>query len=291
MTSHLSIVTPVFNSFEDLRRLFDSLLPQLNGHEMVVVNDGSTDPRISDLLSATPKVKAIHLKHNQGSSVARNAGIREATGDRILFVDADCEAGPGMVARHLDFHKHYPKEGCLGRILPRSTKSLLLRYLDKGPSPMFGLEGIAPEQGQFLSYHFFYTLNSSVPRKTLIDAGLFDERYNAAWDDIELGYRMERGGFQMRFDREAVIYHRNPETFGRFFRRQIRVGRGYWLAHNHHPEMLGRLTFENQQDAFRRGLCEAWHVGNSFSEKAGFAVLEVLGRTGFWYGYIRAKSN
>ena len=72
----LSVVLPVFNSYEYLRETLAALKPQLGNHQLIVVNDASTDPRVGELLDRQDWLQAIHLQTNGGSSRARNEGIR-----------------------------------------------------------------------------------------------------------------------------------------------------------------------------------------------------------------------
>ena len=57
-------------------------------YEVIVVNDGSTDDT-REILTRFPNVKAIH-QPNKGLSVARNVGLRAATGAVIAYTDSDC---------------------------------------------------------------------------------------------------------------------------------------------------------------------------------------------------------
>jgi len=87
-----SIIIPVYNAAEYLRECLDSLLQdEREGVEVIAIDDGSTDqsPAILDeYASRYANVRVTH-KANEGVSVARNLGIEQATGDYIIFVDAD----------------------------------------------------------------------------------------------------------------------------------------------------------------------------------------------------------
>jgi glycosyltransferase involved in cell wall biosynthesis len=87
-----SIIIPVFNVAEYLPKCIDSILIQsFKDIEIILVNDGSTDnsPKIcNDYSNNYSNVNVVH-KDNGGASDARNVGINNATGDFILFIDAD----------------------------------------------------------------------------------------------------------------------------------------------------------------------------------------------------------
>lgn len=87
-----SIIIPVYNAEAFLRKCIDSILSQtfLN-FEIILVDDGSSDncPWICDRYAQKDsRIHVIHQK-NGGSSSARNAGIRIASGEYIMFVDSD----------------------------------------------------------------------------------------------------------------------------------------------------------------------------------------------------------
>lgn len=89
----LSVIIPVYNVEEYLTQCIESVLNQiyLCKLEIILVDDGSTDKStdICDYYAAKDyRIKVIH-KINEGTSVARNVGIDAATGDYIVFLDAD----------------------------------------------------------------------------------------------------------------------------------------------------------------------------------------------------------
>lgn len=95
----ISIVVPVYNVAEVMRRCVESVLPQMSdGAELILVDDGSTDgsAHICDEYAQTPGVTVIH-KPNGGLSSARNAGIDAAKGDYLLFLDGDDYLRPGSI--------------------------------------------------------------------------------------------------------------------------------------------------------------------------------------------------
>lgn len=88
----ISIIIPVYNVQDYLRDCLDSIVSQrIHDHEVILVDDGSTDdsPFICDGYAENhPQIKAIHMD-NGGVSSARNIGLDNAQGEWIWFVDAD----------------------------------------------------------------------------------------------------------------------------------------------------------------------------------------------------------
>lgn len=108
----LSIVVPAYNVQDFIAQTLDCILPQMrDGHELVLIDDGSTDAtvdRARAVFAAWPQclVRVIE-QANAGVADARNNGVAQAHGDYILFVDSDDLLQPGAldgidaaIARH-----------------------------------------------------------------------------------------------------------------------------------------------------------------------------------------------
>ncbi len=88
----VSVIVPIYKAEKSLHKCVNSILSQTHTNiEVVLVDDGSPDgcPRICDELSATDKRIVVIHKKNGGVSSARNEGIQRATGNYLMFVDAD----------------------------------------------------------------------------------------------------------------------------------------------------------------------------------------------------------
>ncbi len=88
----ISVIIPVYNVEEYLRECVDSVLKQTyENFEIILVNDGSTDSSgeiCDEYVDKDERITVIHQK-NGGLSVARNAGLSEANGDYVYFLDSD----------------------------------------------------------------------------------------------------------------------------------------------------------------------------------------------------------
>ena len=92
MNPKVSIITPIYNGSDYIQRCVESLLAQtLKELEIILIDDGSTDDsmqKVQSLVHGKHFVRVIH-QENQGSSGARNTGLRVAKGDYLTFVDSD----------------------------------------------------------------------------------------------------------------------------------------------------------------------------------------------------------
>ena len=82
-----SIIVPVYNTEQYLKRCLDSIAKQsLKDYEVIIVNDGSTDNSLNIIKDYPYKV--IN-QQNLGLSMARNNGVKEALGEYLIFLDSD----------------------------------------------------------------------------------------------------------------------------------------------------------------------------------------------------------
>lgn len=88
----LSIIIPIYNVEDTLRRCLESVLGQMDDRmEVIIVDDGSTDTsgQIAEQMTAGRTDCRLICQANKGLSAARNAGIEAATGEYITFADSD----------------------------------------------------------------------------------------------------------------------------------------------------------------------------------------------------------
>jgi glycosyltransferase involved in cell wall biosynthesis len=103
----VSVVVPVYNEEECLGRLQEEIEEALAGipHEVIYVNDGSTDDsrRILDALAARyPNTSVVHFRRNFGKSAALAAGFERVRYEAVATMDADLQDDPTEIPRMLE---------------------------------------------------------------------------------------------------------------------------------------------------------------------------------------------
>lgn len=92
MKMNISVIIPVYNARETIERAVGSItVHEYEPVEVILVDDGSTDGSselCDELASQDERIKVIH-KENGGVSSARNAGLEAASGEYVMFLDAD----------------------------------------------------------------------------------------------------------------------------------------------------------------------------------------------------------
>ncbi|MDX2287557.1 MAG: glycosyltransferase family 2 protein [Hyphomicrobiaceae bacterium] len=134
----VSVVIPVLNEVRGLDALLGRLLPVLetSGYpfEIVFVDDGSRDGTLAKLRafnSRDPRIKAISFSRNFGKEIALAAGLRYATGDAVIAMDADLQHPPEKIPDFLAlWHRGY--DVVYAQRIDRSTDTPLRRLLARG---------------------------------------------------------------------------------------------------------------------------------------------------------------
>jgi len=101
-----SVVIPVFNEAENLKELYERLRSSMNllssDYEIIFVDDGSTDKSMevmNHIAGQDTRVKILQLARNFGQTAALSAGIKYATGDIVILMDADLQNDPADIPR------------------------------------------------------------------------------------------------------------------------------------------------------------------------------------------------
>lgn len=101
MKVNISVIIPVYNAASTILRAVDSiLLQEYEPIEVILVDDGSSDGSgalCDELAGRDPRIKVIH-KTNEGVSSARNVGLEHASGEYVMFLDADDAIRYGTLA-------------------------------------------------------------------------------------------------------------------------------------------------------------------------------------------------
>lgn len=141
----VSVVIPVFNEEQNLPKLharLSKVLAQVStDHELLFVNDGSTDRSLEvlrNLADASDNVRYLDLSRNFGHQLAATAGLDHADGDRIVIIDADLQDPPELIPEMLskmdegyDVVYARRKERKGEGLLKKGTAKLFYRLLDR----------------------------------------------------------------------------------------------------------------------------------------------------------------
>ena len=201
----LSVVVPTFDAPHHLERCLDALARSTAEHELVVVDDCSTDPQAVALARrlVEGRGRLLRLESNAGPGAARNRGAELARGEVVVFIDSDVLVRPDTLERI------------------RATFAA-----EPGAAAVFGSYDDAPDspgtvtEYRNLLHHWvhqtgpreastFWAGCGAVRREVFLQHGGFDVvRYDRpAIEDIELGMRLRAAGERVLLCPEIQVKH------------------------------------------------------------------------------------
>lgn len=220
MTSPLvSIIILTYqNGLPHVKKCLKSLLKvKYDNFEIILVDNGSTDETVKEVLSIRYKVLGIKLiknKKNLGFAKANNQATKIAKGKYILFLNNDTEVTPGFLSilvRDLENDK------AIGVVQPKIRQLLAKDKLDACASYLTNTGflyhyGYSQNQShkRFSKKLFMYSAKGAcfLARKKLIDKiGLFDDDYFAYFEDSDFCHRVWLSGSKVLYEPLSEIYH------------------------------------------------------------------------------------
>jgi O-antigen biosynthesis protein len=219
----VSIVIPVYNKCELTVGCLDSLakVGARVAHEILVVDDGSSDGTAQLLAERRDQVRAFRNPTNLGFAGSCNRGAAEARGKHILFLNNDTVALPGWLDVLVDeLHRHPAVVAVGSRLL----------YADG----LVQHAGVLFERDTRNPYHPNRLLHASDPRVNrrrelqaitaaciLIranwfkDCGCFSTNYQTGYEDLDLCLTIRKRGGTIMYEPKSAVVHLESQTPGR----------------------------------------------------------------------------
>jgi GT2 family glycosyltransferase len=199
--------------------------------EIYVVDNHSVDDSVAMVKAKFPQVKLIENQDNVGFAKANNQAIRISTGVYVLLLNPDTLVEEDTFSKCIDFMDATPECGGLGvmmvdgqgRFLPESKRGI--PYPSSSFYKLFGLSKLFPKSKKFGAYHATYIGEDEthevevlagaymmLRRSVLDEVGLLDEDYFMYGEDIDLSYRILKGGYKNYYFPQTRIIHYKGES-------------------------------------------------------------------------------
>lgn len=232
--NRVSVIIVNFNGIELLPECLNSISQQsLMPHEIIIVDNGSTDDSVKYLKKNYPVVKIIELEKNLGFAKGNNLGIKHAEGDYIALINNDAVADPRWLEEMVGvLENSSDARFCTSKILNYYDHSIIDSagdYIGIAKAYKRGNERPDTEVFNKQEYVFSACAGSAMYRRSMLDeTGLFDEMFISNLEDVDLSFRAQLQGYKCLYVPEAVVFHKVGET-------KKKIG---WT---------GRLTFRNNK--------------------------------------------
>jgi glycosyltransferase involved in cell wall biosynthesis len=252
-TPQLSVIVPTYQRRNSVARLLRALAHQTlapDTYEVIISIDGSRDGTLElvETFSAPYRLAQV-WQSNSGRAAARNAGIRLAQGEVLVFLDDDMEPAPDCLDSHWRAHSAGSRLVVIGAVPIRREEhdppvadyiaAKFKQHLDR----------LAQPDHQFM-LRDFYSGHFSIRRAVLFEIGLFDETFRIYGnEDLELSWRLRKAGVKLIYLPTAVAHQQYAKDFAALVHDTIAKGHTAILLASKHPESFAEL----QLNGYDRG--------------------------------------
>ena len=229
MCQSISIILPNFNGQQLLKKNIPSLLEAVNSfeHEIIVVDDCSTDESVQFLKETYPDIKIIQNKINCGFSATCNEGIFAAKMTLLCIVNTDVTFTPdyftimmpefsnkslfAVKGDIVNYRNSYSDVINIGKTISLYFKHGFLRFDSKKPLTTKTL--IPDNSTQFVTLGCCFVCN----REIMLKLKGFDEIFSPFyWEDADLAHRAIKSGFKILYLPESKVFHQTSSTISNY---------------------------------------------------------------------------
>ncbi|MCE5253619.1 MAG: mycofactocin biosynthesis glycosyltransferase MftF [Actinomycetia bacterium] len=206
--------------------------------EVIVVDDGSTDPSAVADVVARHDARLLTNECNHGAPYSRNRAARVAAGEILAFIDSDCVPGRGWLGELIPYFC-WDKVGAVGgRTVNYYTGSRLDRYEEVSSPLDMGKDLIIQARGQ--STFYVPTCNLLVRRSTYEDLGGLREDLLVG-EDVDFCWRLRANGLYLVYAPEGLVRHKHRDRLGAMLRRRAEYGTSEATLYSLHRDKRKRF--------------------------------------------------
>jgi GT2 family glycosyltransferase len=198
--TRLSVLVPFHSGLEALSRCLEALDPLPPASELIIAADGALED--CSAVAAAHHGQVVVIRGPAGPAVARNVAAMSATGDVLVFIDADVVVSAGALERLLHTFVRYP-----------GLAAVFGAYDEDPADPGFvsqykNLSHAFVHQSSSTRARTFWAGFGAIRRDVFVATGGFDERLRrSSVEDIDLGYRLTAAGHEIRLDSSLIACH------------------------------------------------------------------------------------
>lgn len=274
-----SVILCVRNGAATIGAQLEALAAQECPHEweLVLVDNGSTDetmPIVSQWQPRIPNLRVVEALEKAGLGYARNVGAAAARADVLAFCDADDVADPGWLAGLIAGAREADLVAG-GLELELLNDQVTLRWRDMPEDDL----RVGPHA---LGRPYAMGANFAVRRSVYEAVGGCDEVFITCGDDVDLSWRILRGGGSIVFRPDAVMHYRLRSDLRGMVKQRYRYGEIHALLRRRFRDAVPAPRLAERWPTYRSLLLYCWHV---LADRERRGVW--LGTAGYCAGRIR----
>ncbi|MBR3655936.1 MAG: glycosyltransferase family 2 protein [Prevotella sp.] len=220
----LSVVIVSYNVRDYLENCLQSVSRALEGieGEVFVVDNHSDDDSVETVRAQYPWVRLIENQENMGFSRANNIAIRESRGEYVLLLNPDTIVEEATLREVLRFMEEHPKAGGAGVMMHNADGSLAPESRRALPTPWVSCLKMLGFTKRYYMSHLPWDQPSRIEvisgafcflrKKALDEVGLLDEDFFMYGEDIDLSYRLMKGGWENWYLPYPITHFKGKST-------------------------------------------------------------------------------
>jgi GT2 family glycosyltransferase len=187
-------------------------------HEVILVDNGSSDQSIAYVREQHPSVRTIALQENVGFAKGVNVGIKASDSEFVALINNDIELESHWLANLVEALRTVREVGAVtGKMLNYYQRDVIDAAGDElSLNGNAGCRGHGEKDGEFYDEQclvFGVCAGAALYRRSMFnDVGLFDEDFFAWYEDADLDLRMQLRGYKCMYVPTAVCYHKRGGT-------------------------------------------------------------------------------
>lgn len=221
MTRNISIIICTYNREKYIEEALHSLTIQTfskDAFEVIIVNNNSTDNTetiCKNFIVANPDFNMKYLlEQQQGASIARNTGAKQASGTLLCFMDDDAIAEKDFLKNIWAFHTANPQIGGFGgRIIPRYIPSEP-KWMSHYVSSLVGNFDYSEDVTEFSANRYPLESNMVVAKKAFDEIGGFNAAIPGVKGTLRVGgegkdffFRLKNKGYKVFYVPNIIVHH------------------------------------------------------------------------------------
>jgi glycosyltransferase involved in cell wall biosynthesis len=224
----VSVIIASHNAQSTLEDCLQSLMQlKYPNFEVIVVDDGSTDATAA--IARRFPFRLISIPKG-GLSVARNVGLRAATGEIVAYTDSDCRVDPHWLSYLVVPFMNSDVVGAGGPNLVPPDDPWMAHCVARSPGgPMHVL------LTDTIAEHI-PGCNMAFRKWALEEIDGFNPLYVKAGDDVDVCWRLQARGYQLGFSHSALVWHHHRSRVRAYWRQQVGYGEGEAFLKRKHPD-------------------------------------------------------
>jgi glycosyltransferase involved in cell wall biosynthesis len=229
-----SVVIPAHNAGSVIAEQLSALANQVDAgpFEVLVVDNMSTDGTVDVArgFEGDLQLRIVSARDGRSASYARNVGIANATGEYIVFVDADDVADPHLLAA---YRAKAPSCRIMGGHYDETRLNDPKVAAWRTPASAGGLPTA------FRTVPFFLMGNAAIHRAVFDELGLFDEALTHGGEEIDFSIRARLAGYDIAWVPDAIVYYRHRTTLRGLARQFFDYGRAATYVYARYRDTAG----------------------------------------------------